>query len=71
MNYYRNYPTHRLYFGELETPYRKTCTAATLDTEYLRCGHNTKLLKRTKVSIHGFQVHWEYILLPFFGGTLI
>ena len=22
LNYYPNYPTHRLYFGEVETPYR-------------------------------------------------
>ena len=24
LSYYPNYPTHRLYFGEVETPYRPT-----------------------------------------------
>ena len=28
LNYYPNYPTHRLYFGEVETPYLLTTALA-------------------------------------------
>ena len=26
LNYHPNYPTHRLYFGEVETPYASVCS---------------------------------------------
>ena len=63
LNYSPNYPTHRLYFGEVETPYGSGCTALALSLSSVLVLCPLYLLIMRKVLLYLYNNYLELVLL--------